>query len=528
MAVPAEIRSVERPVNTVVIDRGGNGAYRWAVVERVGCVRKNGFNQPVSGGTVGHIINLKFQPCTAAPVGMSECELKSYGDAVLIDTLGKSLLDDLLKFYDYKDAVRIFVLAALKVIHHGEPYKRMEQWYEKSYLSELYPSLALSKNTICTFLDNIGKACSRIGSFMKHRVEDIATGQDIIVDGTLKSDSSCVNSLSHFSRKARIKGTRDINVLYAYAADSKEPVCSKAYGGNVIDAVAFDDFISTCGLDYGILLTDKGFPHSKAARFFSARSNLHYLSPLKRDDKRIEAYDLHDYDVMPSSDKNRDLLAKKVPVKDPKGDVAYYLYSFYDRVRAAKEEADWFAHNKGKAFSKEVLDRKKREFGTIAFESDIDRETDAIYKLYDERWLVEEFFRRYKDEDEFYKTDVQDDTSVIGSEFISFIASVMTARLFNRFDQLGLFEDRSYKDLMCDLAQAMKVKSGPNGQWLFVRLPMTIQEELQKLGLMEKPEEKPHRKPGRPRKNPVQVGPKRKPGRPKGSRNKPKAEASKA
>lgn len=520
MAVPEEIRKVERPVNTVVIDRGGNGIYRWAVVERVGCVRKNGFNQPVSGGTVGHIVNLHFQPCDATPVTMSDCELKSYGDAVLIDNLSRSILEDLLKFYDYKDAARIYVLAALKVIHHGQPYKRMGQWYEKSFLSELYPSLSLSKNTICSFVDDIGKAYSRIDRFMKERVKYIATGQDIIIDGTLKSDNSCVNSLSHFSRKARIKGTRDISVLYAYASDNKEPVCSKVYGGNVIDAVAYEDFLKSTGLDYGIILTDKGFPHSKVTKYFSSRDNLHYLSPLKRDDKRIERYSLHDYDVMPCDDKNRDLLAKKVAVRDCKEHISCYLYSFYDRSRAAKEEADWFVHNKGKTFSKEVLDKKKREFGTIVFESDIDREPSEIYKLYDERWLVEEFFRRYKDEDEFSKTSVQDDTSVIGSEFINFIASVMTARLFNRFDSLGLFEEHSYKDMMCDLSQAVKVKTGSDGQWLFVRLPMGIQEELQKLDLMGKPEEKPHRKPGRPRKISVETGPKKKPGRPRGSKNK--------
>ena len=36
----------------------------------------------------------------------------------------------------------------------------------------------------------------------------------------------------------------------------------------------------------------------------------------------------------------RDLLAKKVAVRDCKGNISYYLYSFYDRSRAAKEEAD--------------------------------------------------------------------------------------------------------------------------------------------------------------------------------------------
>lgn len=98
----------------------------------------------------------------------------------------------------------------------------------------------------------------------------------------------------------------------------------------------------------------------------------------------------------------------------------------------------------------------------------------------------------------------------------------MTARLVNRFDSLGLFRDNSYRDLMSDLAQVEKTRTGKDSQWLYVQLPQEIQEKLQILRLTEKPEDKPHRKPGRPRKNPVQTEPKRKRGRPLGSMNKPK------
>ena len=170
--------------------------------------------------------------------------------------------------------------------------------------------------------------------------------------------------------------------------------------------------------------------------------------------KTITNNSLHDYDSMPLDTKDRDVLARKVAVSGRDGMTSYYLYSFYDRGRAAKEEADWFRHNKGKAFSRQEPEEKQAEFGTIAFESDVDREPGEIYKLSDERWLVKEFFRYYKDEDGFDDTKVQYDTSVIGSEFISFIASLMTARLVNRFDSLGLFRDNSYRDLMSDLAQA--------------------------------------------------------------------------
>ena len=47
----------------------------------------------------------------------------------------------------------------------------------------------------------------------------------LLVDGTLKSDESGVNTLFDFSRKTRTKGSRDISVIYAFNLEKKEPVC---------------------------------------------------------------------------------------------------------------------------------------------------------------------------------------------------------------------------------------------------------------------------------------------------------------
>lgn len=51
-------------------------------------------------------------------------------------------------------------------------------------------------------------------------------GHHLLVDGTLRSDESGVNTLSDFSRKARTKRSRDISVIYAFDMKKKKPVCS--------------------------------------------------------------------------------------------------------------------------------------------------------------------------------------------------------------------------------------------------------------------------------------------------------------
>lgn len=65
MPVPENIRSVSRPVNTVVVDTGRSGLKRYAVRERSYVKYINGGNpQPRNGRIIGHIIDDRYVPIT--------------------------------------------------------------------------------------------------------------------------------------------------------------------------------------------------------------------------------------------------------------------------------------------------------------------------------------------------------------------------------------------------------------------------------------------------------------------------------
>ena len=506
MAIPEVIRSVERPKNTIVVKRG-NGPLQYAVVERIGCKRVDESNIPVNGYIIGHIIDGSFVPVTD-PVAQRKTELKDYADVVLIDSVSRSLLDELYAVYSAKDAMKIYGIALLRVCYPGIPCSRLSHYYETSWVSVLFPSLPLSRNTVSTFLQDLGKSYSLIVSFMRNRVNSLTSEHHIAIDGTLKEDNSSVNSLSHYSRKARVKGTMDITVVFAYDIDLREPVCSKVFAGNVLDSVSYQRFLSENGLKQGIVMADKGFPKKAAQEAFDSSPDLHWLNPIKRSDKRIVSYDMYSFTGM-LDDRNRDVLFKKANLGD------CYLYAFYDRKRAAKEEADYFKRRKGKPFDVELLNKNDERFGTIVFESDVDTDPATIYKMYDERWLIEECFRYYKNVTDFDDTKVHSDYAVYGSEFVNFISSVMTSRIIRKFEDAGLFAEMSYKDIMSRLASAKKVETLGNGEWEFVRTTKSTEKILERLGIVEKPEEPPKRKRGRPKK-PVDVNaPKRKRGRPR-------------
>ena len=118
---------------------------------------------------------------------------------------------------------------------------------------------------------------------------------------------------------------------------------------------------------------------------------------------------------------------------------------------------------------------------------------------------------------------MQGDFSVIGSEFINFISTVITCRLIRKAREAELLKLMSYGDLMDDLNSAWRKVDAPeepatndNG---WVHTNVGVFEELEALGLSKpipKPEpkkrgrkkkesvvNKPKRPRGRPRKNPV-------------------------
>ena len=517
MPIPREILDVPRPKNTVVIAYG-SGKKRYAVRQRVGCRNVSGRHLPVNGPTIGHIVDGAYVPVEkSAPqdVSLSPIDLKDWASVVLCDRLFKSIQDELFAVYSQSDAMKIYCISLLRVCDKGIRNFELKEAYETSFLSERYPDVSLSKNTVSTFLNDLGKTMSRIVTFMRNRTASVSLDHHLLVDGTLKSDESKVNSLSDFSRKARTKGTRDISVLFAFDLEAMEPVCSKCFPGNMLDATSYKAFIKENQITKGIIVGDKGFPESAAHEEFESHPDLHYLNPIKRNSKLIARHSMLDFTaILPGYE--------GIPYhKEKCVGIDKWLYSY--RSRAKKE----------KTYSLENLREKQKTFGTIVLECDLDLPPEIAYKAYDKRWEIELVMRYYKSTCEFDETRVQDDYSVIGSEFCDFLSTLLTFRLIDAFDKAGLLENYSYRKIFSVLIRAKKARVGSEN-WQLVRMNPSHLEILQKLDLIPKPEEPPKKKPGRPRgsKNrPKTEAPsdqaeqpvKRKRGRPLGSKNKPKS-----
>jgi hypothetical protein len=506
---------VERPVNTIVEDSGTGGSCRYSVRERDGTMYVSGGNpQPRNGRVIGHIIENKFVP-KGKKTADSGPRMLSYGSAALVRSVTRDIFSDLLDIYPPNDAFKIMSIATLRVIRPSITARRMSTHYKRTFVCVDYPGAGLSQNTICVFLQKLGQDGDKRKQFYQKRIDMVAEQHHIAIDGMLKQDTSTVNDLSEFSYKARLKGCKEISVLYAYDIELLEPVCAEIFPGNSIDASSYPAFIRDNNIRKGIIVADKGFPPSKIADLLKERPELHYLTPIKRNDKRISENSMLKFEGVLTGMIDSRILCKKSAIGGGK-----FLYSFQDNKRAAAEAAGYIANaEKKNCFDSDEYARKKETFGVIVFESDQDLPEKTIYLCYEDRWLLELVFDRYKNDECLNTTNVQGDFSLIGSEFINFISTIATCRILRKARAATLLAGMSYGELMDDLSTAWRMKDAPEPpssyDAFWVHTLNYVFDELEALGLsMPVPKPAP-KKVGRPKKETEEPKPKRPRGRPR-------------
>ena len=491
MSIPKEILAVERPKNTIVAAYGKDKD-KYAVKKRVGCKRVNGRNVPVTGPTIGHIVDGRF--VEDRKFESADPDLKDWANVAYCDSLIAGVIPELDAQYSHQTSLQIHCIAVLRVCYPGVKDCELKERYDSSFLSEIRPGVALSRNTVSSLLEKLGKSVSRIVEFMRGRAAKVGADHHLLVDGTLKSDESSVNSLSDFSRKARTKGSRDISVLYAFDLEAMEPVCSQCFPGNMLDLTAYSDFIERNGIKKGIIVADKGFPSSAAEKALAGSPDLHYLNPLKRNSSLIKTHSMLSFDG--ALEGFEGVLCKRAKVSG-KGK---WLYSFRDPRLAAAEERDYISR-RADGWDAGDFERRRREFGTVVLESDLGLTAKEAYVAYSKRWEIETVMRYYKQACELDETRVHGDYSVIGSEFVSFLASLLTYKVLNDAGKKGVLDKMNYGKMMAKLERAKKIRI--SGEWRMVKINPSEEAILVGLGLLEKPKEPPKRRPGRPKKNAI-------------------------
>lgn len=492
MPVPEEIRKVERPVNTVVVDTGSSGDNRYAVRERKKSIHKSGCNpSPRNGKIIGHIVNGKYEEIKDNIKKISVTSLE-YGTAAVVKSVIKDIKDDLHKCISLENTDTILAFSSLRVINREMTIVEAKREYDSSFISKYFPLASMSKDSLTSFIVDIGRNNTFREDFTSLRMKRVDSSHHIALDGTLKSYSGD-NSLSSFSRKAQIKSLKDMSVLYAYDTDNDEVLCSEVFSGNTLDRKAYSIFIRDNKIESGLLIDDKGFPPEEIKENLKENPSLHYLTPLLRNDKRItnNAYLKEERGTfVPELENGNGEKVESITYIKRRLNDESFICTFRDSYKASVEEQEYLkARNSGKKdFDEEDYKKKKESFGTITLISDLDLDSKKAYDLYKRRWKIEVMFKHYKNDIGLKTERVHTVYGVIGTEFLNLISTIIEERVRKRFKRAGLFSPSfSFVGIMRCLGKAWRKSNTPEKVTSSDRFwqigPVYIKTMLEKLNL---------------------------------------------
>lgn len=454
MAIPKEILAIERPKNTRV-KKSGN---KYIVIKRT-CVRRDGRNIPVELGKIGEIVDGKYFDTPKKEKKTDTYSIKEYGITKALKDVSNDVFEDLIRVYGIDDAKTIYTMSILRSSYGNVTNRDLKFRYDTSYISETIPGIALSENTVSKFIDILGRKYHFINEFMNNRLNELNENNLILVDGMLKNSAVETSDFTQWSRKSKTKGSESISILYAVDTTTGEPLAEKVYPGNMLDQTSFNDFLDEFKLENAIIIGDKGTITNKVLFKLKEKNNLSYLFPLKRNDNRIQLHDLYLYESTFTHD-NDTILYKKKEIE------GMYFYSFKNATDEARERKGYLTNQNNKeTFDIEKFNKKEKSFGSIVFISDKNIEPRDIYTMYDRRWEIENFFNFYKNVINLESIRVQDDTSIIGSEFINFISSLISIKFKNSLREKNINKKLSYKQIVHYLTKIKKIQK-PNGSWI--------------------------------------------------------------
>nr|WP_232955474.1 hypothetical protein [Mycoplasmopsis bovis] len=157
MAIPVEIRQVERPKNTVVKNYFG----KFKVVKRTSKY-VNGKAIPKDLAIVGEIVDYKFVPFeTPIPVGtrskknQEKTDIKDYGNIAIFTKNSNDILEKLLTHFDSSTAYKLYVIAILRCAYPKAVNRDLKFYYETSFMSELFKKIGLSESLLPDFFEKL-------------------------------------------------------------------------------------------------------------------------------------------------------------------------------------------------------------------------------------------------------------------------------------------------------------------------------------------------------------------------------------
>jgi transposase len=391
--------------------------------------------------------------------------VSEYGNSVLLQEAMKDLLPPLQEAFP-DNWEEVYSLAKVRVLGNV-PLKRVKPTWEKlSNVEKLAPNLNP---------DSVSKLLRTVG------VDRI--GQDIVFKSLLDDSTQLIYDLtSLFSRSMSIAQAErgynkdkiqlpQINLALLCSADSGLPTMIRSVPGSVKDIATLVNTIIEIDLKGKILTLDRGLFSERKMQLLEEK-NINFVVPARRNsnyyDIRIHLnghFTYHDRLIEFGRRKHGDR----------------YLYLFQDKDLELDEIKTLYRKLEESKINKSELRERSKVAGKILIVSNLDLQPTEIYELYKKRERVEKMFDTYKnvlDADRLY---LQDDESVFGHVFISFLSLYAYCKLECLLKKAGLNRKVSPTDLLLQYSKVYNIEFAEES--VISEVPKKVRDLDRALGL---------------------------------------------
>lgn len=391
--------------------------------------------------------------------------IRQYGNAMLLHRAMQDLLPLLKEGFDdlWQE---IYALATTRILGYI-PLKRVGSVWERLHdPNKLTPDLSPKK---------LSEVLKEVGSNRG--------GQDLIFKELSRNGRQFVYDLSVvFTRSeginiAEVGYNKDhvylpqINLALLYSVDKGLPTMIRALPGSIKDITSLYNSLRESGIEGKILILDRGF-FSKDIVAFLLEQEISFILPARRNS---ELYDIRIHLTGHFFYRERLIRFGKRRVE------GYFLYLFEDAVLRMEEEKTLYKRLDEGTIDKERLGSGQKRAGRILIVSDLDKSGEEVFMMYKQRGGVENQFDTYKNVLNADRMYLQDDESVFGHLFTSFLALYGYCTLEAVLKEAGLLRKFSPLDLLEEFSKVYIVTDGE--QEVISEIPRKVAELDKLLGI---------------------------------------------
>lgn len=390
--------------------------------------------------------------------------IKEYGNAVLFDRLLIDMRSHLADAFP-SEWEEIYALAITRAMGYT-PLKRVNSSWDKLYnASSINPKLD-AKN-LSHILKVVGTDSFAQESVFKALSE---RDRDLVYDLSTILTRSSLNIAEYGYNKDKIH-VPQVNIALFCSLKTGLPTMIRAIPGSVRDIKSLYNSIIEVKKEGGTIILDRGFFSEDAIRFLIEKK-MNFVLPARRN-SRLHETRIH---------LNDHLFYKKRLIRCGKRYIdGIFLYLFEDQQLMLEENTSLYKKLDEGKIDRKLLGEAQKRTGRILIVSNLDLDEKEIFMQYKSRDRIEKLFDTYKNVLQADTLYLQDNESVFGHIFISFLSLYAYTKIEMVLKKADLLDKQSPKDILLELSKVYLIQL--NDCNIISEVPKKLEKIDEKMGL---------------------------------------------